>query len=58
MHAARHNRNPDLFDVLLDAGADSRAEDSYARAALNYIVRNEALKGTDAYWALNDRHFE
>ena len=40
---------------LLIGGA--KAKDKDGKTALDYAKKNEALKGTDAYWKLNDASF-
>ncbi len=57
MHAARHNENPAVVRVLLDAGADGAARDSLGRTTFDHATDNEAVRGTDAYWLLNDARF-
>ena len=52
--AAEHNENPAVIEALLDAGADATARDDYGRIPYDYAEDNEALKGSAAYWRLND----
>ena len=56
----------DLFDrnltsegirAALDAGADATAKDEWGKTAWDLIQDNEALKGSKAYWRLNDLRF-
>ena len=44
--------------VLLDAGADASHKDTFGKTAWDLAQENEALKGTDAYWRLNDARFK
>ena len=44
--------------VLLDAGADVNARDEDGDTAWDNAQYNEKLKGTDAYWMLNDARFK
>ena len=55
--AAMWNENPDVVRTLLDAGADGAAKDGRGRTAFDYASDNEALRGTDVYWRLNDARF-
>ena len=41
----------------LEAGADPSARDKSGKSPWDYAKDNEALKGTDAYWRLNDLRF-
>ena len=43
--------------ALLEAGADRNARDNDDKRPLVYAEDNEQLKGTDAYWKLNDARF-
>ena len=44
--------------MLLDAGADATAVNEDGETPFDLAKDNEALVGTDAYWALNDARFE
>ena len=55
--AARWNANSAVARTLLDAGADGAARDGGGRTAFDYVSDNEALRGTDVYWRLNDARF-
>jgi len=57
MIAAWYNSNPEVVATLLKAGADAKARDSEGNTALDYAQANEKLKGTDAYWKLNDAQY-
>jgi ankyrin repeat protein len=54
MSAAMWNSNPEVLQVLLDAGADATAKNEEKETAWDLIQDNEALKGTKAYWRLNE----
>ena len=54
MHAAEYNQNPEVITILLKAGAGGKAGDSARKTAFDYAQENEKLKGTDAYWKLNE----
>ena len=55
--AADWNGNPELITVLLSAGADGTAVNEDDETPLDLAKENEALAGTDAYWALNDARY-
>jgi hypothetical protein len=57
-NAARLSVDPEVLNVLLDAGADGTAVNGDDETPLDLAKDNEALAGTDAYWALNDARFE
>ena len=57
MYAARYNENPEVVQVLLDAGADATAKNGRGEIAWDLIQDNEALKGTKAYWRLNELRY-
>jgi uncharacterized protein len=58
MHAAILNRNPEVLRFLLEAGADATIVDQTGRRAIDYARTNDYLRGTDAYWQLNDASFD
>ncbi len=58
MHAGRWNWTPEVLQALLDASADATALDGDGRRAIDYARENEYLRGTDAYWQLNDASFD
>ncbi len=41
----------------MDAGADATAKDEWGKTAWDLIQDNEALKGTKAYWRLNELRY-
>ena len=51
-------RSPSVIEALLDAGADPTLRDEDGKIPFDYAKDNEALKGTEAYWRLNDGRFE
>ena len=57
MYAAATHSNPEVLQVLLDAGADATAKNGEKETAWDLIQDNEALKGTKAYWRLNERGY-
>ena len=59
LHAAAIlNKTPTAVTALLDAGADPKAETKDGKTAFDLIQENEKLKGTDAYWRLNDLQYD
>ena len=57
--AAGFNDNPAVIEALIEADADVGAHDEFGMTPFDYAKRNnEALKGTDAYWLLNEGRFE
>lgn len=52
------NRTPSVIEALLDAGADAALRDEAGKVPFDYAKDNEALRGTEAYWRLNDGRFE
>ena len=57
MLAASFNENHEVLQVLLDAGADATAKNGEKETAWDLIQDNEALKGSKAYWRLNDLRY-
>ena len=57
MLASRFNEGPDVIIILLKVGADAKAKDIEGKTAWNWAQGNEKLKGTKAYWALNDAQY-
>ena len=55
--AAWNNENPEVVLALLDAGADATAKNGEKETAWDLIQDNEALRGTKAYWRLNDLRY-
>ena len=54
MMAARFNKNPAVIEALIKAGADIKAEDDKGMTAFKYGGKNSKIRGTPAYWKLND----
>lgn len=57
MNAALTNQNPEVIVALLKAGANAKAKDSAGNTAFDYAKANEKLKGTAAYWKLNEARY-
>ena len=56
--AAGRNSNSSVIAALIEGGADPSARDDAGKVPFGYAKDNEALKGTDAYWLLNEGRFE
>ena len=52
--AVTHNCNPLVVVALLQGGADTDAMDGEGKTAWDRATERDFLKGTDAYWSLND----
>jgi len=52
-----HTDNPAVVMVLLAAGADAVAHNAWRETPWDYAQENDTLKGTDAYWLLNEARF-
>jgi ankyrin repeat protein len=58
MYASRSNTNPEVITTLLKAGSDGKAKNNEGKTAFDLAQENPKLKGTAAYWALNDARFK
>ena len=56
--ATKLSKNPEVVELLIDAGADVNRKDYVGKTAWDYIKENEDLKGTDVYWKMNDLRFQ
>ncbi|NBF39246.1 MAG: ankryin, partial [Spirochaetes bacterium] len=54
MTAALFNRNPEVIEYLLDAGAEPGHEDVHGNTAWDYVQMNRQLAGTEAFELLKD----
>lgn len=54
---AAFNSNPEVITTLLKAGADATTKSNRNKTAFDYAKENEDLKGTSAYWELNNARF-
>ena len=48
----------DAIEALLDAGANPGARNAEGQPPWEIAEQNEVLKGSDAYWRLNDTRFD
>ena len=55
--AALSNGNPAVITTLMERGADPKARDGEGKLPWNYAKDREELKGSDAYWRLNEARF-
>ena len=56
--AAELSNNPAAIKVILDAGADTAARNAAGKTPWDLVQVNDALKGSHAYWRLNDARFK
>jgi ankyrin repeat protein len=57
LHYAAAYGTPENVFALLELGADGTAEDEFGQTPFDLVGMNPALRGTDAYWALNEARF-
>jgi ankyrin repeat protein len=57
MWAAYSTHNPEVITTLLNAGANGKLKSFEGKTAFDYARDNPSIKGTTAYWALNDARF-
>ena len=58
LHHAAQWGTPEGIKALLEAGADGAAQNNDGEIPFDLAKGNEEVKGTDAYWALNDARFK
>jgi len=58
LHFAAATNKTAVVGALLKAGADAGARDRIGRTPFDFAKKNSKLKGTDAYWRLNDERFK
>ena len=56
-YAAEGSKTPAVVTLLLDAGADPAAKDADGFIPWELVEDDSPLKGTDAYWRLNEGRF-
>ena len=55
--AAMKNPAPSVVEALIESGTDIAARDADGRTPFDYAKDNEALRGTEVYWRLNEARF-
>ena len=58
LHHAAMSETIEVVTTLLEAGADPNTRDSDGKQPFDYARDNDQLKGSDAYWKLNDDRFQ
>ena len=58
LHRAAAYGTGEAVTILLEVGADPKARDNDGKLPFDYARDNEQLRGTDAYWKLNDARFQ
>ena len=58
LHWAARSGGGEAVAALIAADADPNARDNAGKLPVDYARDNEKLKGTDAYWKLNDARFK
>ena len=58
LHIAALYGTPAMLQVLLNSGSDAKATDKDGETPWDLAQENEKLKGTKAYWALNDAQYD
>ncbi len=58
LHAVARRGKPKSITALLEAGASGSVKDVAGKTAFDYAEGNDRVKGTDAYWALNDAQYK
>ena len=55
---ARYIHNPAVITALMKARAIANATSNNGETPFDLAKTNDAIKGSDAYWALNDARFK
>ena len=58
LHSAATVGTAEVVTALLEAGAEPKARNRGGALPFDWAETNEQLKGTDAYWKLNDARFQ
>ena len=56
--AATYTDSPAVITALIKAGANGAAANDHGKTPFDLAKENDAIKGSDAYWALNDARFK
>jgi hypothetical protein len=57
MFAARNNPNLEIITALLKAGTNAQSKSIDGKTDFEFADENEKLKGSNAYWELNNARF-
>lgn len=57
LHLAAQKNFPEVVELLLDHHADGMAFNGDQKTAFDFARENQHLKGSNAYWRLNDAKF-
>ena len=57
LHSAARHGSPANIRALIAAGADAKTKNKEGKTPWDLAQENEKLKGTKAYWALNDAQY-
>jgi ankyrin repeat protein len=57
LHDAALSGRADVVEFLLSAGANPKAKNRDGETLFDLVRRSSALKGTDAYWLLNEARY-
>ena len=57
LHLAAMRGTPEVVTALLEAGASGSVKNSKGETPFDLAEGNEKIKGTDAYWKLNDAQY-
>ena len=58
LHVAASGGTPANIQALLAAGADAKAKNKEGKSPWDLAQKNEKLKGTKGYWALNEAQYD
>lgn len=57
LHFAAIRNIPEIVEFLLNKSASGATQDADGKTPFDYAQKNDALKGSKAYWQLNDAKF-
>ena len=55
--AAWTNQNPEVIEVLLNAGADAKLKDNAGKLPADHAAENEHIKDSKARWRLHEARY-